>query len=85
MQDDHLTEARMNIARLEMAVDFLGKQVTSQAEAIAALSGKLDAVLSTLSEARGGWRTLMWVGGAGASGGALVAWVLEKLLHWGAR
>ena len=40
---------------------------------------KLDQVLEKLSEAKGGWRTLMLLGGAGATAGALVPWLFEHL------
>jgi hypothetical protein len=36
-------------------------------------------VLLTLSEARGGWKTLMFVGGAASSLGAAIAWVIQHL------
>lgn len=44
-----------------------------------ALSKKLDDVLTVMSEARGGWRTLMLMGGAAGSIGAGLAWIIN---HW---
>jgi hypothetical protein len=38
----------------------------------------ISAIQATLSEARGGWRTLMWIGGAGAAAGAAAT----KLFSW---
>lgn len=43
------------------------------------MDSKLDLVLEKLSEAKGGWRTLMLLGGAGATAGALVPWLFEHL------
>lgn len=40
---------------------------------------KLDQVLEKLSEAKGGWRTLMLLGGAGATAGAVVPWLFEHM------
>lgn len=40
---------------------------------------KLDLVLTALSEARGGWRTLMWLGGAVAALGGVLGWALQHL------
>ena len=40
---------------------------------------KLGQILDTLSEARGGWRTLMWLGGAAAALGGFVAWALQHI------
>jgi prefoldin subunit 5 len=39
----------------------------------------LNAIQKTLSEASGGWRTLMYVGGAAGAIGAFVTWVSEKI------
>lgn len=38
---------------------------------------KLDAVLTVMSEARGGWRTLLLIGGASSSLGAAAGWLLS--------
>jgi len=43
------------------------------------LANKLDAVLTAMSEARGGWRTLMMIGGASGTIGAAVSWVVQHL------
>ena len=40
---------------------------------------KLDLVLDKLSEAKGGWKTLMALGGAGATLGAMVPWIADHL------
>ena len=45
-----------------------------------ALRTQLTAVQNTLSEARGGWRALMLVGGASASFGALLSEILGKVM-----
>lgn len=39
---------------------------------------KLEQISLTLSEAKGGWRTLMWVGGAGAT----LVLALEHSISW---
>ena len=40
---------------------------------------KLDRVLAQLAEAKGGWRTLMLVGGAAGSLGSVASWIIS---HW---
>ena len=45
----------------------------------AQMDAKLDLVLDKLSEARGGWRTLMLLGGAGATLGAALPWLIDHL------
>lgn len=78
-----LATARIDIARLEVTVGHLNKGLVDLQESNQQLTAKLDQVLLTLSEARGGWRTLMVVGGAastvGAAAAAAVTWLLQ---HW---
>jgi hypothetical protein len=74
-----LATARINIARLEVQVASLTKGLADVHESNRQLTDKLDQVLITLSEARGGWKTLMVVGGAASTAGALLSWVLQHL------
>ena len=81
MPDPHqeeLIEARINIARLESEVAHLTRSMGEVKESQADMAAKLDAVLLTLSEARGGWKTLMLVGGAASTIGALVTWAITQ-------
>jgi prefoldin subunit 5 len=41
----------------------------------------LAAIQKTLSEAKGGWRTLMYVGGASAAVASILTWVFEKFVR----
>ena len=45
----------------------------------AKINDKLDEIQVLLSEARGGWRILMLIGGAGATVGGLVAWGMQHI------
>jgi len=36
-------------------------------------------IQKTLSEAKGGWKTLMYVGGAAAGVGAFITWLADKI------
>jgi hypothetical protein len=74
-----LATARINIARLEVQVGSLTKGMADLQESNQQLTAKLDQVLITLSEARGGWRTLMVVGGAASTAGAGLAWLVQHL------
>lgn len=78
-QAEALATARIDIARLEVEVGHLTKSVNDLQESNQQLTAKLDQVLITLSEARGGWKTLMIVGGAASSLGAGLAWLIQ---HW---
>ena len=44
---------------------------------MAEIKKSLAAIEAVLSEAKGGWKTLMWVGGAGTAFGSLIGWVIE--------
>lgn len=65
-------ELRGQVASLQLQVsEFKSKQ--------AQMDAKLDMVLDRLAEAKGGWRTLMLLGGAASTLGAAVSWVVT---HW---
>ena len=62
------------------AVDALKLQVAEIKQRQANIDQKLDLVLDKLSEAKGGWRVMMWVGGAFASVGAAGSWIIDHLV-----
>ncbi|CAB4158543.1 hypothetical protein UFOVP708_9 [uncultured Caudovirales phage] len=76
--DRHITalEERMidprDFGRLEQQVQNLSQQVAS-------LQETLGAINDTLKEAKGGWRALMLLGGAGAACGSLVTWAASHI------
>lgn len=76
-QSQELTEARINIGRLQTEVAHLTQGMEDLQESNKQLTAKLDQVLLALSEARGGWRTLMLVGGAASTAGAALAWAIQ--------
>lgn len=39
----------------------------------------LASINSTLSEAKGGWRVLMMIGGAGGLVGSVITWIVQHL------
>lgn len=74
-----LTEARINIARLQEQVTHLSESMEALKETNQQQSAKLDQVLLTLSEARGGWKTLMAVGGAASLVTGLIGWLISHM------
>lgn len=56
------TQLHRDLGRLEGKFDGLDEKVESQGEDIAAMKRMLSRIDSTLSEARGGWKTLVVVG-----------------------
>lgn len=65
--------------QLEGEVKALHGMLSDQNKALASLQLKLDEVSATLAEARGGWRTLVWLGGLSATVGGLVTWALSHV------
>lgn len=71
--------------RLEGAVTSLKAELDNIKTRQSVMDGKLDEVLSRLTEARGGWKLLMAMGGAAASLGAVVTWFATHTISFGPR
>jgi hypothetical protein len=67
-----LAAITVEVAHLKVAVADLRSTNASQ-------SAKLDQVLAQLAEARGGWRTLMLIGGAAGTLGSAATWFISHL------
>lgn len=74
-----LGQAHIAIAVLETKVESQGREIGELKALIREMSGKLDSVATTLSEARGGWRLMMLLGGASATFGGALVWVFQHL------
>lgn len=70
----------VDIARLQVQVEHLTSEVAQLREVNRQQSVKLDMVLDKLAEAKGGWRVMMWFGGAAASLGGVVMWVVDHFI-----
>lgn len=67
------------VATIEVEVAHLKVAVADLRATNAQQNEKLDRVLAQLAEAKGGWRTLMLVGGAAGSLGSVASWLIS---HW---
>jgi prefoldin subunit 5 len=76
---DSLTNANTEIALLKQAMAHRDKQIDDLAESVKTLTTKVDSIAQTLSEAKGGWRILMLVGGASGLMGGAVHWFLNNV------
>lgn len=81
LNQEGLTQAHIKIAVLETMVEDQGREIGELKVLVEKMATKLDAVASTLTEARGGWRAMMLLGGAGATFGGLLTWALEHLMR----
>lgn len=64
---------------LEGQVIALAKTLSEQNETLAEVRRELADIKTTLSEARGGWRTLVWIAGASAAAASGVTWGLQHI------
>lgn len=64
------------IEALERDMKYMRQEVQ---EMRAEFATALASINTTLSEAKGGWKTLMWVGGAGATVGVITTKLLSAL------
>ncbi|MEG0082237.1 MAG: hypothetical protein RR775_10135 [Massilia sp.] len=67
-----LAAITVEVAHLKVAFARLDAINTAQSQ-------KLDQVLAQLAEARGGWRTLMLIGGAAGTLGSAATWLISHL------
>lgn len=72
-----LTKARIDIASLEVEVGHMKVSIDQLRESNRELVSMVADIQKTLAEARGGWRTLMMIGGASGSIGAGALWLFQ--------
>ncbi len=76
---DDITKDSLQIARLEERMATMNRDMEALTKQVVSMNGQLATVLETLAQARGGWRTLMWLAGASSAAGAIVTWALVNL------
>jgi hypothetical protein len=69
-----LAEHGADIRHLQLDMDKMVKDMDEIKESIREIS-------KTLSEAKGGWKLLLVVGGIGASVATFVTWVIDMIKH----
>jgi len=67
------------IAVIQTEVEYLKTGMAELRSTNAQQNEKLDRVLAQLAEARGGWRTLMLIGGAAGSIGSGLTWLVSHM------
>lgn len=68
----------INVAAIQVEVAHLKLAVAELRTTNVELDRKLDQVLAQLAEARGGWRTLMLIGGAAGTLGSGFTWLFSQ-------
>ena len=69
------------LGRHEAHIDAMKSTQAEQAEDIRAIKNDIHAIREMLAEAKGGWRTLMWVAGVAGAAGAILAKVIPALFR----
>lgn len=65
--------------QLEGAVKSLTEKVGTLATDVEGMRTELRALTGVLAEAKGGWRVVMLLGGAGAALGGAITWALQHI------
>ena len=73
----------IEFGELKGAVSSLRRDADTMAQKQTQMDQKLDLVLERLSEAKGGWRALMLLGGAGATLGGAITWFFSHSITIG--
>ena len=76
---DALVQAQVDIGKLEVEVQNLRDDIIDLKKLVEQLNTQMSKVTAQLSEAKGGWRMLMLLGGAAASLGAGVTWLITHM------
>lgn len=84
LRQEALTEAQINIARLQAQVEHQGLEIGELKAMIRTMGEKLDTVANTLTEARGGWKMMMLLGGSAATFGGAITWFVAHMTGRGA-
>lgn len=74
-----LNKAQQDIVRLETQVEHMSRAIDNLTSMLNEQAKTLAAIQKTLSEARGGWKTLMIVGGAASTLGAVLSWIVSHV------
>lgn len=67
------------LAQLQVEVAYMKAALARLDDSNSELQQKLDRVLEQFAQARGGWRTLMLIGGAAGSLGSALTWFIAQV------
>lgn len=74
---DH--ENAVKLAVMETEMGHMKSAIADLKFSNARQTEKIDLILTAMHEARGGWRTLLLMGGAAGTAGGFLTWALS---HW---
>ena len=74
-----MADIDIEVALLKQAMTHRDQQIDDLRKSIEDLSRKIDGISETMSEAKGGWRILMMVGGASGAIGGTLHWIISNI------
>ncbi len=80
-EDDPVIQTVRELATHGADIKHLQMDMDKMVDNIDEIKEALRSINITLSEAKGGWKTLLIVGGIGASIATAVAWIIDYLKH----
>lgn len=72
-------QTKMDLAVLENEVEHLTQAVAELKASNVAMQKQLEEIRSLLSEAKGGWRVMMLIGGAFMALGGFLGWAIQHV------
>lgn len=72
-----LTDHTERVVRAQIDIGILQTQMAELKMGQASMAQQLRDIQATLSEAKGGWKALMVIGGFGAALGSVAAYILQ--------
>lgn len=72
------SEVHRDLGKHDAQIESLNREVKHLHEDMGRVMQQLTEIQATLSEAKGGWKTLMWVAGFSAAVGGLIV----KVISW---
>lgn len=84
LHQEALTQARVDIAGLQAQVTAQGREISELKAMVKDMASKLDGVATTLTEARGGWKLMLLLGGGAATLGSVLTWAATHFAGRGA-
>lgn len=75
-----MQDVQRDLGRHDARLDAMEKDLQEMKDQLKAMVDQMAAINTTLSTARGGWKTLMLVGGAAAAALHILTWIGDKLI-----